>query len=130
MIYGYASINKQGQDLEKQTQSLMSKGVEIENLVVETYTGPVYPKPKYANLTKSLKEGDVLVVSRVNKLGRNPKEAVKEIDKLIKRGVSVHLLDFGLIDNSPEGLNKFQSLIQVFASLAKQQMAMRKPQAG
>ncbi|NFR88354.1 recombinase family protein, partial [Clostridium botulinum] len=54
---------------------------------------------KFFKLINKLKENDLLVITKINKLFVNLNEAIKYIDMFINKGVKIHILNIGLIDD-------------------------------
>lgn len=51
----------------------------------------------------SLKEGDTLVVTKLDRFCRTTKEGLEYIDKLISKGIKIHIFNMGLIEDTPMG---------------------------
>ena len=60
-----------------------------------------------------LKDGDTLVVTKLDHLARNSKEEIEIIDDLFKRNVNVHVLDVGLLENTTMGRFFLQTMLAV-----------------
>ena len=60
-----------------------------------------------------LKDGDTLVVTKLDRLARNSKEEIEIIDDLFKRNVNVHVLDVGLLENTTMGRFFLQTMLAV-----------------
>lgn len=108
MKYGYARVStlkqlKNGNGLEAQEKLLLSEGCSKENIVLESYTGSTTARPKLEKLLSEIKEGDTLVVTKLDRLSRSLTEGIDLINKLSERGVKVHILNIGLLDNTPAG---------------------------
>ena len=76
MIFGYCRISSKGQldnfSLEQQEQEIINKynNVNVE-IVKEQFTGTTTDRPKLTNLISNIKEGDMLVVTKLDRLARN-----------------------------------------------------------
>lgn len=106
MIYGYARVSTKGQakngnSLEEQEQALKSSG--CTEIVVEQFTGTKMDRPKFDSLIDSLKAGDTLKVTKMDRFARTAGEGSILVKSLMGRGVTVHILNMGLIDNTPTG---------------------------
>lgn len=105
-IYGYARVSTRGQakdgnSLEAQEIALRSAGaVEVYS---DTYTGTKSDRPQLDKLMEELQAGDTLVVTKLDRMARNLKQGIELIDSLNSRGINVHVLNMGLIDNTPTG---------------------------
>ena len=101
MIYGYARVSTVGQDLEAQIQALKNEG--CEEIYSEKFTGTKADRPKFQELLSKLKEGDTLVVTKLDRFARSAVDAIQIVRELYERGVKVHILNMGLIENTPTG---------------------------
>lgn len=105
MVYGYArvSTNKQlrGTSIEEQTRDLTAAGAE--EIVSDEYTGAKIDRPEFQKLLQKLKEGDKLIVTKFDRFARSAVEGNQILRELLNRGVSVHILNMGLVDNTPTG---------------------------
>lgn len=106
MIYGYARVSTKGQDrngnsLPDQEQRLREEGCEI--IYHDSFTGTKMERPEFSKLMSVLKKGDRLVVTKLDRFARTTAGGIETINKLLDRGVSVHIINMGLIDNTPTG---------------------------
>lgn len=106
MIYGYARVSTNGQarngnSLEDQEQRLKSAGCEA--IYTDSYTGTKMDRPRFGQLLQELKAGDCLVVTKLDRFARTVSGGIDTIRELLNRGVSVRILNMGLIDNTPTG---------------------------
>jgi DNA invertase Pin-like site-specific DNA recombinase len=109
--YGYARVSTYGQDLDAQIQELKREGVEVKNILSEHFTGTKMARPKFDRLMKKLREGDYLVVTKLDRFARTTVEGIKIIQELFERGVKVHVLNMGLIENTPTGRLMFNVIV-------------------
>lgn len=106
MIYGYARVSTKGQardgnSLEDQREKLRDAGcVEIFS---DSFTGTKMIRPQFTELMGKLEPGDRLVVTKLDRFARTAGEGIIAVQGLLKRGISVHILNMGLIDNTPIG---------------------------
>ena len=101
MKYGYARVSTTGQDLEAQIQALKKEG--CEKIYKEKFTGTKKERPEFQKLLKELKKGDTLVVTKLDRFARSASEGMEIIKGLFDRGVNVHVLNMGLIEDTPTG---------------------------
>lgn len=103
---GYARVSTKGQQkdgnsLEDQTNKLRDAG--CTEIVEEAYTGTKMERPKFTKLLDELQEGDTLVVCKLDRFARSAGEGSKVAKDLLNRGVNVHILNMGLIENTSTG---------------------------
>ena len=80
----------------------------------DSFTGMKLDRPKFKTLLKKLKEGDTLVVTKLDRIARTLTEGVNLINDLIEQGVCVHILNIGIIDNTCAG-KLIRSIFLAFA---------------
>ena len=116
MYVGYARIstNKQldGNGLEAQVQELKGKYPDII-IYREQYSGKTTDRPVFKQAMAALNEGDTLVVTKLDRLARNTVEGIQIVEELFKRGVAVHVLNIGLLENTPMGKFFLTTLLAV-----------------
>ena len=105
-IYGYIRVStvkqaNEGNSLEGQTKLLLENGVSKENIYQDAYTGTKADRPQFNKLLNELKEGDTLVVTKLDRFARSMIEGSKIVNDLIEKGVKVNVLNIGLMDNTP-----------------------------
>ena len=106
MIYGYIRVStvkqaNEGNSLEGQTKLLLENGVPQENIYQDVYTGTKADRPQFNKLLNELKEGDTLIVTKLDRFARSMIEGSKIVTELIERGVRVNVLNIGLMDSTP-----------------------------
>ena len=117
MIYGYARVStttqgRDGNSLEEQVAALEKYG--CQKIVEEAFSGKTMERPKFQKLLKILKEGDTLVVCKLDRFARTAIEGVQTVRELFDRGIRVHILNMGLIENTLTG-NLILTVMLAFA---------------
>lgn len=107
MIYGYARVSTKGQakdgnGLESQQKEILKK-YENAKIFEESYTGTKADRPVLNKVLEQLQEGDTLVVAKLDRLARNTIEGIKIVEDLFAKGVAVHVLNVGLLENTTMG---------------------------
>lgn len=103
---GYARVSSakqenEGNSLEAQEKMLLDAGAQ--KVKPETYTGTTMDRPVLNAVLEELESGDTLLVTKLDRFARTANEGVTLIKELIARGVSVHVLNMGLINQTPSG---------------------------
>lgn len=106
MVYGYERVSTKGQakdgnSLEAQDKQLRENGATI--IFRESYTGTKKHRPELDKLMSVLKEGDTLVVTKLDRIARSTVHGINIIEELLAKGVTIHILNMGKFDNSPAG---------------------------
>ncbi|MDL2238271.1 recombinase family protein [Christensenellaceae bacterium OttesenSCG-928-K19] len=111
-IYGYARVSTQDQNLDRQIDLLKAYGIPERNILVDKASGKDYDRKAYNTLVGTpdtvsiLREGDLLVVVSLDRLGRNyteTKDQWEHITKII--GADVKVLDMPLLDTTASNGN-------------------------
>ena len=103
MIYGYARVSTKGQakdgnSLDAQEKLLRENGAT--KIYYDAFTGTRLDRPELNKLMKLLSEGDTLIVTKLDRLGRSLSKTSELITELIERGVTIHILNLGVLNNS------------------------------
>lgn len=104
MRYGYARVSSKGQQrdgnsLEAQEKALREAGAEV--IYTEAFTGMKKERPKFAELLEVLQPGDTLIVTKLDRFARSMSQGTELVTSLIEKGVKVHILNIGIMDNTP-----------------------------
>ena len=103
MIYGYARVSTKGQakdgnSLEAQEKILRENGAAV--IYHDAFTGTKVDRPELNKLVKMLKDGDTLIVSKLDRLGRSLSKTSELITELLERGVTINILNLGVLSNN------------------------------
>jgi DNA invertase Pin-like site-specific DNA recombinase len=113
-VYGYARVSTEDQELGLQVTALQAAGVPEGNIVQETASGKAgADRPLYAALLASLKDGDRLVVWKVDRLGRSTLEALTAAKDLHDRGVNIVITTLGIDLKTSGGQLVFGMMCQI-----------------
>lgn len=118
MQIGYTRVSKAdgSQVLDLQRDAMIEAGVEPANIYEDKCSGSKDDRPGLAGCLKSLRKDDVLVIWKLDRLGRNLKHLIEVVEDLTKRGVGFKVLHGNEIDTStPTGKLNFR----LFAMLAE-----------
>ena len=102
-LYGYARVSSADQNEIRQIIALEEFGVMKCDIFVEKRSGKNFNRPRFKTLLKKLKEGDVLVVKSIDRIGRNYSEIIDKwryITRIKKADIVV--LDMTLLDTRRE----------------------------
>ena len=102
MVYGYARVSTKGQQrdgnsLDAQKQALIDHGAT--KIFVDGFTGTKLERPEFDKLLSSLESGDTLIVTKLDRFARTVSQASELITKLIDAGVTVNVLNLGVLSN-------------------------------
>lgn len=104
MIYGYARVStkgqaKEGNSLESQIEILKSNGAV--KIYSDSFTGTKTDRPEFNKLLAELKAGDILIVTKLDRLARSITQGSELVNQLINKGIKVNILNIGIMDNTP-----------------------------
>lgn len=106
MVYGYGRVStirqeRSGNSLEEQQQLLQAAGAQ--EIIMDSYTGTRMDRPHFTALLARLQEGDKLIVTKLDRFARTAVEGGAIVRELHERGVTIHILNMGVADNTPMG---------------------------
>jgi DNA invertase Pin-like site-specific DNA recombinase len=85
-----------------------------QKIIKEAFSGKTMERPAFQGLLEALQEGDTLVVCKLDRFARTAIEGVQTVRELFERGVRVHILNMGLIENTLTG-NLILTVMLAFA---------------
>ena len=112
-IYGYARVSTAQQDYATQIEDLKRAGAT--KIFKDKYTGTTADRPEFDKLMAKIKNGDTLIVTKLDRLARNTQDALNIVKKMNAEGVILWVLNIGTIDNSPSG----RLIFTVFSAFAE-----------
>lgn len=102
---GYCRVSSIGQrdntSLPEQTELILQK-YPLAEIKSEVYSGAA-ERYIFNQVVEDMEEGDILVCTKLDRFCRTTKEGLEYIDILLEKGCSIHILNMGLIENSPIG---------------------------
>ena len=97
--YGYIRVSTADQNEDRQVIAMNECGVPPDNIYIDKQSGKDFNRPKYQELVKRLKQGDLLYIKSIDRLGRNYDEIQNQWRLLTKEmGVDVVVIDIPLLD--------------------------------
>ena len=98
-IYGYVRVSSIDQNEDRQILAMKAHKVESEKIYVDKQSGKDFERPQYKKLVKKLKEGDLLYILSIDRLGRNYEEIQRQWRLLTKEiGIDICVIDMPLLD--------------------------------
>lgn len=126
MMIGYARVSTQDQNLDLQTEALTKAG--CEKIYEDKISGVRAERPGLARALEMLREGDTLVVWKLDRLGRSVKQLVDMVGELHRQGIQFKSLTDAIDTGTPAG----RFFFHVMASLAEmeRELIMERTRAG
>lgn len=126
-IYGYARVStpgqaKNGNSLKEQIERLLAAGAK--EVFSDVFTGRRLDRPKLQQLKEKLREGDTLIVTKLDRLGRSVAQASALITDLLDAGVTINVLDLGIL-NSNSVSTLMRNILLCFAQYERDMIVER-----
>lgn len=118
MIYGYARVSSRDQNLATQLAALKQFGVD--KIFQEKVSGVKKERKEFAKLMEQAKEGDTIVVARMDRLARSLKHLMDIAENLQERNIELVTLDYNFDTRTPTG----KMLFQIIGAVAEWERAM------
>lgn len=114
--YGYVRVSEfrkltNTNSLEGQREALLGHGVNASNIFTDTLTSTKLVFPELDRLLPLLRKGDILVVATLDRIARTLADGASLVTTLNERGIWVHILNIGLMDNSSTGKLLYDTLL-------------------
>jgi DNA invertase Pin-like site-specific DNA recombinase len=113
MILGYARVSTRDQNLDGQWDALAAAGAE--RIFADTITGTARIRPELDRLLSELRSGDVIVVTKYDRLARSLKDLLEIVDLIQAKGAGFRSLGEDIDTTTPAG----RLVFHVFASIAQ-----------
>lgn len=124
-VFAYMRISTSHQKTDRQQQTLIEysvrNGFKIDEFMSDIITGGTKAdnRPNYHNMKKHMRRGDTLIISDVDRLGRNADDVIVEIKDLQSKGIRVVALDVPFLNDwqkmNDDSLSKM--IIDIFVTL-------------
>ena len=104
--FGYCRVSSTDQKEDRQIEAMFELGINERDIFVDKCSGKNFDRPQYQALKLQLREGDILVIKSIDRLGRNYKQICDEWRE-ITRDIKAHIkvLDLPILDTTKtEGL--------------------------
>ena len=127
MVYGYCRVStqmqaKDGNSLHAQEQLLKENGAE--KIYSDAFTGTKAHRPELDKLLAVLQAGDKLVITKLDRIARSASQGIELIQSLLDKGITVHVLNMGLLDNTPTG-KLIRNIMLAFAEFERDMIIER-----
>ena len=123
--YAYIRVSTKEQHIDRQIMALKPYGISPKNIYCDYQSGKDFERPEYRKLIRKLKEGDLLIVKSIDRLGRNYNDILIQWQYITKEiGADILVLDMELLDTRRKSGSLTGTLIadlvlQIFAYVAQ-----------
>lgn len=128
MVYGYCRVSTKGQQRDGNSLEAQHKAITERYptalISEEAYTGTTTDRPIFNNIISEMGENDILVVAKLDRLARNTVEGIQIVKEIFQKKASVHVLNVGLLEDTPMGQFFLTTMLAV-AELERNQIVER-----
>ncbi len=115
MLIGYARVSTDDQTLDSQLDALEAAGCASRRIYTDTVSGARSDRPGLAKALEILREGDTLVVWRLDRLGRSLPHLLQLVEDLKTRNIGLRSLTESIDTTTPSG----ELIFHIFGALAQ-----------
>ena len=127
-VYGYVRVSSRDQSEDRQLIAMKKLGIAKRNTYTDKESGKDFDRPMYRKMVQELREGDLVYIKSIDRLGRNYKEIVEQWQHLTRvKQVDIVVIDMPLLDTrrGKDLLGTFLSdiVLQVLSFVAENERA-------
>lgn len=119
---GYGRISTSDQNASSQRDAL--NAAKVDKVFIDTFTGTKSSRPELDKLREQLRQGDTLVITRLDRLGRSAKDLLTIVSDLEAIGVQLEVIEQKIDTATPEG-KLFFTMVAAFAEFERGIMQSR-----
>jgi len=110
VLFGYARVSTAEQNPDHQIDALLHAGVAAKDIYVDHASGAKASRPEIDTVLRTVRDGDTLKITRLDRLGRSVLHLVTLGAELRERGVGLHVTEQGIDTTTAEGRAMFGML--------------------
>lgn len=129
--FAYCRVSTKDQNEDRQVEAMLELGINERDIFIDKCSGKDFDRPQYQALKLQLREGDVLVIKSIDRLGRNYKQICEEWREIV-RDIKAHIkvIDMPILDTTrTDGLLGeviSDIVLQLLGYVAEQERAFNK----
>ena len=127
MIYAYCRVSTKGQAKDGNSLEVQEKAVKeagATEIYADTFTGTKAHRPELDKLLNVIVAGDILIVTKLDRIARSATQGIELIQNLLDKGVTVNILNMGKLDNTPTG-KLIRNILLSFAEFERDMIVER-----
>ena len=106
MKYGYVRVSTRDQNIDRQIDEMYKQGLLDSQIFIDKQSGKDFNRANYQILKQKLREGDLLIIKSIDRLGRNYDMIIEEWKEIVNRiHADIMVIDMPLLDTRTEGRN-------------------------
>lgn len=102
-LFGYARVSTSQQSLDVQVKALKAEGIRTSRIFTDKATGSNAKRRGLSLLKLKVEEGDVILVTKLDRLGRDTADMIQLIKEFDEMGVAIRFLDDGITTEGTMG---------------------------
>lgn len=111
-VYGYIRVSTREQNIERQMVSLYEAEVDKKNIFIDKQSGKDFQRPAYEKMMRHIREGDLIIIKSIDRLGRNYHDIMEQWRIITKeKKADIRIQDMPLLDTT-----KTRDLLGTFIS--------------
>lgn len=111
-VYGYIRVSTREQNIECQMVSLYEAEVDNKNIFIDKQSGKDFQRPAYEKMMRHIREGDLIIIKSIDRLGRNYHDIMEQWRIITKeKKADIRIQDMPLLDTT-----KTRDLLGTFIS--------------
>lgn len=118
MVFGYARVSTAEQSLDLQLDALLKEGIEQKNIYTDKVSSTKEERKSLSKLLDYVREGDTIVVWKLDRLARSLIHFTKLMSELDEKGVKFRSITESFIDTTKKS-SQSEFIINIFAALAQ-----------
>ena len=99
--FAYCRVSSTDQNEDRQVEAMLELGINERDIFVDKCSGKNFDRPQYQALKLQLREGDVLVMKSIDRLGRNYKQICEEWREIVRDiKANIKVVDMPILDTT------------------------------
>ena len=99
--FAYCRVSSTDQNEDRQVEAMLELGINERDIFVDKCSGKNFDRPQYKALKLQLREGDLLVIKSIDRLGRNYKQICEEWREIVRDiKANIKVLDMPILDTT------------------------------
>jgi putative DNA-invertase from lambdoid prophage Rac len=129
--FGYGRVSTKDQTTENQRLEIEAAGYKLDYFFADTLSGKTSAsqRPQFMELLKKIREGETLVVSKLDRIGRDAQDVGATIKTLKKFGIKVIVLQLGTLDLASAAGKMMLTMLSAVAEMERD-LLIERTQAG